>query len=362
MQTEGRVMTASDATAPTLTKAALMPIRNEQEEAMRSSDDPHAYGRAARDHHTLMTQDCPRAGNGFIMSRNLIINIVAICLLAVPAAVSAQPVVAPAVSLLGLTIKALQVGGQALAVDLTFVDPARKLLGFDQVPKLKAQLAEQKTQLLQMQQQMGTARVDKEKLGELVSTALQCASRDEELLKAIEANDRPAIYRLQTTLASLSKQLVALQHDVDSMSGTVSDLSEQMAGMLTTIEPLSERLAQLELQVVRLCAQAGRVCAEDPPPPAVPPEVSIIARKRAISDQVRTKSVQFDRSQLGDADVQRDLLAKLTSAAAEVCAPDTPQLYEHRQTDECRQHALDRAVTEVHNDGLTALYTRTRKP
>jgi UrcA family protein len=72
--------------------------------------------------------------------------------------------------------------------------------------------------------------------------------------------------------------------------------------------------------------------------------------------------VQFDRSRLGDADAQRDLLAKLTSAAADVCAPDTPKLYEQWQTEECRQHALYDAVAEVHDDGLTALYTRTRKP
>jgi UrcA family protein len=71
-------------------------------------------------------------------------------------------------------------------------------------------------------------------------------------------------------------------------------------------------------------------------------------------------AVKYDPATLDSYSGARQLYARLASAAVEVCPSYEPHLIS-RQVQECRQHALESAVTKVHNPRLVAIYQSATK-
>ena len=74
-----------------------------------------------------------------------------------------------------------------------------------------------------------------------------------------------------------------------------------------------------------------------------------------------TIAVKYDPTALDSSDGARQLYARLSNAAAEVCPSyDSPHWVSHR-VQVCRDRAIENAVAKVHNPRLAAVYLSSTK-
>jgi UrcA family protein len=71
-------------------------------------------------------------------------------------------------------------------------------------------------------------------------------------------------------------------------------------------------------------------------------------------------AVKYDPASLDSNDGARQLYARLTNAAAEVC-PSYDAHWVSHQVQVCRDHAIESAVAKVHNPRLAAIYLMSTK-
>jgi UrcA family protein len=75
---------------------------------------------------------------------------------------------------------------------------------------------------------------------------------------------------------------------------------------------------------------------------------------------VRTLAVKYDPTALETDSGARQLYARITKAAADVCPSFAPHLVS-RDVQMCREQAIANAVAKVHNERLAAVYLSATK-